>query len=244
MSSDNVSSFLSSIRDLKKETVSAVLPSVGSEVELTVLNLKQQKDIISCIADGVTGLVSFTRILNNIIINSSSRDDLKVTDRAPAIIALRINAHGAVYKSDDVIIDLNAVISKIPTYTPYDADSAAFTHSGVTAKVTVPTLAYESSIINKLEDEVKKNGEDNTKNLGSIYIYEIIKYVETLQFKDLVINFADLSIKDRINVLESLPLALNKQIINFIEEIKRKERELLTVDGVTVDISPGFFDAE
>lgn len=244
MSSDNVSSFLSSIRDLKKETVSAVLPSLNDTVELTVLNLKQQKDIISCIADGVTGLVSFTRILNNIIINSSSRDNLKVTDRAPAIIALRINAHGPIYKSDEVSIDLNAVISKIPTYTPYDTDSAEFTHSGVTAKVTVPTLAYESSIITKLEDEVKKNGEDNTKNLGSIYIYEIIKYVETLQFKDLVINFADLSIKDRINVLESLPLALNKQIINFIEEIKRKERDLLTVDGVTVDISPGFFDAE
>lgn len=244
MSSANITSFLNSIKDLKKDTVSVFLPSVSENVDLTILNLKQQKDIISCIADGVSGVVSFNRVLNDIISTASSRTDLTVIDRIPAILALRVNAHGTLYTSENTTIDLNQIISKLNTYNPATESTAEFSYSGITATVSIPTLSYESSIINKLEDEVKKNGENNTKNMGSIYIYEIIKYVEQLQYKDVIINFTELPIKDRINLLENLPLALNKQIINFIEEIRRKERDLLTVGDITVDISPGFFDIE
>jgi hypothetical protein len=244
MSSDNVSSFLNSIKELKKETVCVFIPSISEQIELTTLNLKQQKDIISCIADGVTGLVSFTRILNDIVISSSNRSDLTVIDRVPAIIALRINAHGTKYVSEDGNVDLNDILAKLDSYEPTSSKMEEFAYNGVVAKVVIPTLSYENSIITKLETEVKKNGEDNTKNLGSIYIHEIIKYIDSLEYNNVVIEFSSLSIKDKITVLESLPLPLNKQIINFIENIKRKERELLTINNVTVDISPGFFDAE
>lgn len=244
MSNVNINSFLESIRELKKDTVSVFLPSISESIDLTTLNLKQQKDIISCIADGVSGIVAFNRILNNIILSASSRNDLTVVDRAPAIIALRVNAHGSSYTSDDEVVDLNEILSRLDKYSPVKESTTEFTHSGITAKVAIPSLSYENSIIAKLEDEVKKNGENNTKNLGSIYIYEIIKYVETLKYKDITIKFNELPIKERINLLENLPLPLNKLIINFIEEIKRKERDLLTIGSVVVDISPGFFDVE
>lgn len=244
MSADNISSFLNSIKDLKKETVTVFLPSKASDVELTTLNLKQQKDIISCIADGVTGLVSFNRILNNIIESASGLKDLTIIDRAPAIIGLRIKAHGPSYKSEDKTVDLNTIINQLSDYNPVSEPETVLEYNGIQATVGIPTLSQESSVISKLEEEVKKNGEDNTKNLGSIYIYEIIKYVKSLEYNNITIDFGKLPIKERINVLESLPLSLNKLIINYIEGVKQKERELLTIDGVVVEISPGFFDVE
>lgn len=243
MHSDNVNTFLDSIKELKSETISVHLPSTQSREELKVLNLKQQKDIISCIADGMTGLISFSRILNEIIASTASNNNLLVIDRSPAIVALRSNAHGSTYTVDDVTIDLNEIINKFNTYTP-SVTAGVFTHAGVIVKVGIPTLSYENSIISKLETEVKKNGENNTKNLGSIYIYEIIKYVETVEYSDITINLHDISLKDRISILEGLPLALNKQIINFIENLKREEKEIMTYNGVIVEITPSFFDVE
>jgi hypothetical protein len=243
MANTNVISFLDSIKEIKDQTIEVILPST-SKINLKVLNLKQQKDIISCVADGITGLISFNRILNEVVANASNNNDLLSIDRVPAIIALRANAHGPNYKTtEDITIDLNAVISKFSTYKPA-ITAAKLEHSGVVASVKVPKLSYENSIISKLEAEVKKNGEDNSKNLGSIYIYEIIKFVENVQYNDLVINFNDLSIKDRVTILEGLPLALNKQVITFIEDLKRVEKDMLTVDSTTIEITPGFFDAE
>jgi len=242
MSNISVTSFINSIKDIKDETISVYLPST-SEIALKVLNLKQQKDIISCIADGIPGLISFNRILNEIVTASSGVTELLTIDKVPAIVALRANAHSSSYSSDEVTIDLNTIIDRFSTYRP-SVTAATFEHNKVITNVKVPTLAYENSIISKLEAEVKKNGEDNTKNLGSIYIHEIIKYVDTVQYNDITINFAELTIKDKVTILEGLPLALNKQVINFIENLKREEKELLTVDSVTVEIAPGFFDIE
>lgn len=243
MSNPNISSFLDTIKGIKAETLSVRLPSLQESVDLKVLNLKQQKDIISCIADGVAGLISFNRILNDIITTSSSNSDLLVIDRAPAIITLRANAHGSMYTSEGNEINLNDVLQKFNTYTP-SLTAAEFTHAGVVAKVKVPTLSYENSITSKLEQEVKKNGDDNTKNLGSIYVYEIIKYVESVQYNDITINLYDISVKDKVAILEGLPLSLNKQIINFIEKLKKEEKDVMTLNGVTVEITPGFFDVE
>lgn len=244
MASDNISSFLNSIKDIKKETINVFLPSKSSNVELVTLNLKQQKDIISCHADGVAGLVLFNRVLNDIVTTASGLNDLTIIDRTPAIIGLRIKAHGSTYKYEDRSIDLNVIIDKLPKYKPIEENETVLEYNGIKAIVGIPTLIQENSVISKLEDEVKKNDGDNTKNLGSIYIYEIIKYVKSLEYNDIHVLFDKLSIKERINVLESLPLSLNKQIINYIENIKQQERELLTIDGVVVEISPGFFDVE
>jgi len=243
MSNPNIWSFLDTIKGIKTETLSARLPSLQESVNLKVLNLKQQKDIISCIADGVAGLISFNRILNDIITTSSNNNDLLVIDRAPAIITLRANAHGSTYTSEGNEINLNDILQKFNTYKP-SLTSAEFTHAGVVAKVKVPTLSYENSITSKLEQEVKKNGDDNTKNLGSIYVYEIIKYVESVQYNDIVINLYDISVKDKVAILEGLPLSLNKHIINFIETLKKEEKDVMTLNGVTVEITPGFFDVE
>ena len=75
-------------------------------------------------------------------------------------------------------------------------------------------------------------------------VNEIIKYISAVKFDDIEIDYTSLKIKDKIDIIESLPLALNKKIINFIESFRKEEREILTVDDVVVEINPSFFDAE
>lgn len=244
MSKDNITLFLDSIKNNNKEVASVYLPSKKSKIDLIALNLKQQKDIIACVADGVAGLISFNRILNSILIDASGLNDLLIIDRVPAIIGLRAKAHGFTYKVDDKVVDLNTIINRLSSYSPIANTTEVIEYNGIKAVVGVPTLSQENSIILKLEAEVKKNGDSNTRNLGSIYIYEIIKFVQSLEYDTINISFDSLSIRERINILEGLPLSLNKLIIKYIEDLKEKEQTLLTVDDTVVEIAPSFFDVE
>ena len=245
MSNNNVSTFLTKIGNIKAEVVSAYLPSKKAVLKLKPLNLKQQKEVISSVADGVAGMISFMRILNTIIIEATGDETLRVYDRAPLAVALRVNSLGSTYKDEDKTIDLTKVLEAYKLLTPAEKTTESVTHNGIVVDITVPTLKEENITIKKLEEEIKRNGDkNNTKNLGSIYVYEIIKYISTVKFDDIEIDYTSLKIKDKIDIIESLPLALNKKIINFIESFRKEEREVLTVDEVVVEINPSFFDAE
>lgn len=245
MSDNNVAIFLKKVSDIKAEIVQAYLPSRQAVLKIKPLNLKQQKEIISSVADGVAGMISFTRILNNIIIETTGDDTLKVYDRAPLTVALRVNALGDNYTSDDKTINLGRVLAAYKEYNQSFSDTTTVTHNGINVEVSVPTLKEENTTIKKLEEEIKRNGDkNNTKNLGSIYIYEIIKYIKSIKLDDIEVDYSALKIKEKIDIIESLPLSLNKKIISFIENIRKEEREILTVDDVLVEINPSFFDAE
>jgi len=241
----NVATFLQKLGNIKAEYVSAFLPSKKTTLKLKPLNLRQQKDIISSVADGVAGMISFTRILNNAIIDATGDETVKIQDRAPLTIALRASALGDTYKDGEKTISLVQILNTYKTYTPEFKDEDVVTHNGITVNVSIPTLKEENLTIKKLEEEIKRNGEkNNTKNLGSIYIYEIIKYIQSIKIDDIEVDYTSLKVKEKIEIIENLPLILNKKIINFIESIRKEEREILTVDDVTVEINPSFFDAE
>ena len=245
MSENNVSSLLKKLTELKgDDQFKVTIPSRKAALSVTPLNLKQQKDIISSVADGVAGMISFTRILNNIVIDATGDSTLKTYDRAPVTVALRVNALGTDYKDDDKAINLADVVKKFEKakHTLKDEDSVE--HNGIKVNVRVPTLLDENLLIKKLEEEIKRNGENNTKNLGSIYVYEIAKFIKSIEFDGQVVEYADQKMKDKIDIIEGLPLILNKKVIAFIEQFRKEERENLTVDDVVVEINPGFFDTE
>jgi hypothetical protein len=246
MSENNVAEFLKKVEGIKSETVSVFLPSKKQELNARSLNLKQQKEIIASSADGTVGIIAFTRILNDIILDSTGDNTLKLYDRAPIVVALRSNALGSTYRvSEQETIDLGKITENYKTHKHTTKDKVAVVHSGIKVDLTIPTLAEENSIIKRLEEEIKRNGEkNNTKNLGSIYLFEIIKYVTSVTLDEIVIDYSALKIQQKIEIIENLPLALNKKIINFIEELRKVERDLLTVDDVTVEIDVDFFDAE
>ena len=246
MSETSIKDFLAKISSGVKDTVDVTLQSSGKTIKCNILSLKQQKDIISCIADGLVGMVSFTRVINNVIEEVSSCNDILITDKPYIIIPLRFNALGNLYKNEDgTSLDISPIIETLKTKKLSTKTSDSITFNNITVNVRVPTIKEESDITKKLEDEIKRNGEkNNTKNLGSIYIYEILKYIKSLEFDDSLLNFEKLPIKDKLEVIESLPLAHNKLIIQFIEAIRAEERELLTVNDTVIEINPGFFNTD
>ena len=242
---NNIASFIKKIENIKGDNIDVYIPSRKQTQSFQSLNLKQQKDIISSVADGVAGVVGFSRILNNIVSECGDDKEFKVYDRVPAAVALRIDALGSEYKRDEDVIDLNDVLKKFKEHEHTLPDEKTVKYKGIEVAVKVPTLLEENTIIKKLEDEVKRNGEqNNTKNLGSIYIYELVKYIKEVRYKEETIEYTPLKIGDKIQLIESLPLALNKLIIRYIEEFRKEEQEILTIDDVTVEIDPSFFDAE
>ena len=246
MSDSNITEFLKKVEGIKGETVSILLPSKKQEIKARSLNLKQQKEIIASSADGIAGIIAFTRILNDIILDTTGDSSLKIYDRAPIAVALRANALGPKYVDvQQREISLNSILENYKAYTHNIKDSTIVEHNGIKVTLSIPTLAEENVTIKKLEEEIKRNGDkNNTKNLGSIYLYEIIKYITTITLENIVIEYNSLKTQQKIEIIESLPLALNKKIIGFIEEIRKAERDLLTVDETVVEIDVDFFDVE
>jgi hypothetical protein len=83
--------------------------------------------------------------------------------------------------------------------------------------------------------------------LSEIYTYELVKYIKSLTVGEDTVQFSEISVRDRIKIVNNLPLSINKQIIEFIQDIKQKEVEVLKVeiDGEVhqIDIDVAFFDA-
>jgi hypothetical protein len=126
-------------------------------------------------------------------------------------------------------------------------DTQKVTYYAPDAAISLCTVTAENQIIQATIDTVKKDGEELGKNIGSIYTFEIVKYIKTIEFGGEFINFNEVPIKDRVKIVDNLPISINQQIIDFIQNIKKIENEWLTVDidgePKTLDIDVSFFDS-
>lgn len=242
---ENVKSFLDKIQELKEVKSKVSVLSSGKEIDCSPLTFKQQKDIIGTIADGSVGSLKFNRICNDIIITNTGSQDVRVSDKLPILLKLRIDSIGKIYKFGDNEVDLEEVLERAKKL-------KLVTHKILGDKIKVeldaPILSQENKVIQTTVEIVKKDGDEELgRSIGNIYTYEIVKYIKNVKFDELSVNFQDIPIKDRFKIVESLPLTLNKDIILFIQDIKAKESDVLTVtvDNVekTIDIDVSFFDS-
>tara|TARA_R110002074_G_C12539512_1_gene665612 strand:+ start:1248 stop:1979 length:732 start_codon:yes stop_codon:yes gene_type:complete len=241
---DNVKTFLEKIQELKDKKIKVSVNSGGGVIDCSPLSFKQQKDLISTIADGPIGALKFQKYLNDIIIKNTGLNTLLTTDRVLLILQLRIDAIGDTLKIGDVDVDLTQVIPKISNL----KHKTTKTLKGpIKVELDIPDLLEDNKIINATIDAVKREDSEIGKNVGNIYTYEIVKHVKSIVFGEETLLFRDIPVKDRFKIVENLPLSVNKDIISFIQDIKTKETEALTVniDGEdkSFDIDVSFFDS-
>ena len=236
--SKNVSSFLNKLDKLQDETIEVFVPSLKKKVPTKPLNLKQQKDLISSVLDGLKGALDFNRTLNKIIIENSGLSNLKVYDKLPFIIALRKNALGDKVGG----IELQSVLNNIKNI-PFNIKDT-FTIKEGTLKLTlkIPTLKQENILLNKCEQEIDGDQSVLKEGVGTLYIYEIIKFIDIIQIEEDVIDLDDIRIHERIKLVEKLPLSVYSRISNFIEGVSKYNNDLLTVDETELEIDAEFFD--
>lgn len=241
---NNIQKFLDDVQILKNKNFEVHQVSAGKNINCLPLTFKQQKEIISTVAEGTIGVLKFQKIINDILLENTTQTDLKIEDKIPIILKLRAESLGFDIKVDGKVGSIEENVKNSKKLKSPKEKSFTF---GVEVLVATPSLKEENKIITYAIDVIKKDGDKDTgKNIGNIYTFEITKFIKSVKFGDNELLFSDLSVKDRIKVVESLPLTVNKEIVKYIEEFKEEEQEYLkvTIDGEDkiFDIDVSFFD--
>lgn len=243
---DNLKSFLEKIEQLKDDKIKVDILSTNKKIEAESLTFKQQKEIISTITDGIVGPLKFQKKLNDIIIENTKDKELKIIDKLLIAIQLRIDSIGSTVKIADRKVDvLNSVVDEFKKIKHTTTKKIT---GDVQIELEVPTLISENQVISTCVDLLKKETDkDVGKSLSEIYTYEIVKYIKSLSIAEDNIQFCEIPVRDRVKIVNNLPLSTNKKIIEFIQDIKQKESNALKVeiDGelYQIDIDIAFFDA-
>ena len=242
----NIKSFLDELKELnEKEYVDVYVPSIKKTLPFKPFSVKQQRDIIKTILSGIEGVVSTTIIFNNIIKdNSSQAIDFKYYDRNKILVDIRRQSVG-----NTITINNNSYeLDTLPVYSFSPKEEETFKYNGITVTVRIPTLEEDTKITEKSVTEIIKLAGDEKKNGNSINIllvYELMKFIQTIQIDNNVINLCEQGTYDRKNIIENLPLKLNNIILDFISKYKEQEQELFTFsDGTKLNIDASFITSE
>ena len=236
--SKNVASFISKLDKLHERTIDVFVPSLKKKVPTKCLNLKQQKDLISSVLDGLKGTLDFSRTLNKIILQNSGLPNLKVYDKVPFIITMRKDALGTKAGS----VELQSVLDNIKNIPLDIKDEVVIKQGTLKLTLSVPTLRQENILLSKCEQEIDTEQDVLKDGVGKLYIYEIIKYIDSIQVEDDVLEMDDIRIHERVKLVEKLPLTVYTKINSFIESVNKYSNDILTVDETEVAIDADFFD--
>ena len=118
----------------------------------------------------------------------------------------------------------------------------------------MPTLEIDTRFMKECKRYIKKSTapEDVSGNIGEMYVYEIAKFVDSIQHTTYsesesgkIVNtvlFSQTDVKDCVNIVELLPMAVNKKISSYITSVRNYEKLYTTVDdGVDIPTDATLF---
>ena len=242
----NVKTFLDELKQVSDtNTVSIKVPSTNKKSIFKQFNVTQQKQLLRSIFNGVEGSINSGSIFNNIV-KDNCEDDIEflVCDRSAILIDLRKATIGNMFTIEDTKYDLS-------TLKPYNIKNVDLEKrikvDGIEMLAKIPTLTLDSKINSKMVAEFSKLTDDQkqVQSIELVLIHEIIKYTDNIKIGEVVVNFEDISVYERVSIVNELPLALNNKIIDYITTTKKVEEEALTFDdGKIVEIDAGFLAAD
>lgn len=231
---DNFNSLLKQI-ELNKKNIVAYCPTLQDDVELKSLTVDQQSLILDSISDisllqtnPIYLIIKFNTNFNNIIkqnTNSEYFNKMTSIDRANIIISFRNEISNEV-EQDDEIINLSKILERNKTIKVIDFNEV-IEKDGFTFKVSVPTL-NEDTNVNKILSKKIKDDPSSSNLISDIYLYEILKFVDSIQFED----GEEVEIKKdfkNLQLLKKINLSTLNPVIKFIEKVRSYEEEFITV---------------
>jgi hypothetical protein len=224
---------LSAIRN--NDVISVYVPTLKSECEFLSINMKQQKDLLKSISDGATGLINFNRTLLDIITENAVDKSLVFSslDRYSILLELRKVSLG----NDIKINDKSYQLSSLPKSKDVELCKLSNTLSckGIKLEVGCPSLKKDMEFLGYSLTDIKKvKADDLTDSVAVMYTLELIKFIDKISFKDTEIKFADLSINEKKNVIDNLPIQLIQKLMKFISSIRDVENKFITFDDDTI----------
>lgn len=231
-----VATFIEKLTEAReRELISVFIPSINKAVDFYPLNVKQQKLLLRHSIDGAAGMISILKEMNSIVIDNSVDKTINflTVDKYPVLLALRSQAIG-----DEIEITGNQYnITDLPKSTklPSKYLTKSIEYKDFNITLDLPSLIQDNNFIVKTISETAKLGEDKMKEtLTTMYVYEIAKFISTVSFGDIVVSFADISIGDKKQIVENLPMKLNQKILNFISSVRAFENKFITFTDNTI----------
>lgn len=243
----DVTQLISKLKQESEERFPISLNSSKKKASASAITFNQQKDILGSITEGSSAGVVLQKILIDIILNNTtSEDPIYVKDKLLVILQLRkesisdvVTLAGEDIKLDDVI----SSVSKIKYVPKKDVK-----YKNIVVKLKDPTLKEELEYVRDAMVVLKnRDGKQLGDSVGDLYTYEIAKFVETVSIGEDSLTFSDLGIKDRLKVINTLPVKLNQKISEVIQKDKEQELLALTFDikdkKEVLEIDVPFFDS-
>lgn len=232
--SDSFDTLLKQIESTKKNIV-AFSPTLQKDIELKPLTIDQQSVIIDSISDISTLqvnpiylIVKFNTNFNNIIKDNVDKDifhSLTTVDRVNIILYFRNDVSDSVELDGEEInlqkiIDRNRNIDNVQTQKIIEKDGFKF-------DVSIPKLSDDSEVNRILAKKIKENPSTNSI-VGDIYLYEILKFVNSIQFEDGEVVKIQKNYKN-LQLLKKINLSTLRPVIEFIEEVRTYEEKFINI---------------
>lgn len=247
----SVSSILSKLNDHNNSNlVSVYVPSAKTEMKFKPLSVKQQKDLIKSGLDGALAGITISNIIGEIILdNSVDKYNFLVTDKLPILLALRKQSFGNLFVlkegDDEIEFDLNSILENKLNYSFDTQVEIKLANSDVIAHVDVITIQDDIKINQYQLEKLRKNKDEViSETVGSMFIYEIIKFVTKILIGTEELDLTTLPIKDRLTVIESVPVTLNNSILEYIQKFRKEEAEYVTINNKVLPIDARLFAKE
>jgi len=189
MSDSTTGDFLKKLSSLKND-FKVYVPSLKKEVVAKPITLKQQKDIITTTVNGVLGALQFTETLNNVIIDNVDGDKFFAFDRVPIILSLRCHSLGDKVKAEnDEVVSLDVSLEKVKSPIKFKLTDTVNIDT-IKIDLRIPTLVEENQIIKKCILEIDKlKSESLSDAMGLIYIFELIKHIDSVTVDEQTVIF-------------------------------------------------------
>lgn len=243
----NIKDFLSQLDTINTDdSIDILVPSINKKVKFKSLSVKQHKEVIKTILEGIEGGVRSSGVLNNFVVDNCITEgiDFKLYDRNYILVQLRKNSIG-----ENVTINKQSYsLDSLPVFKFDYPVSGEVIHKNLTVKLSIPSLSEDTKLNDKSLFEFSKLTTEDKKLKDSVNIllaFEIIKFVDVITIDAATITFKDLTIHERKTVVENLPLKLNLKIVDFISKYKEYEQRFFTFDdGSKLAIDASFLTSE
>lgn len=234
---------LNLLEEIAKEKAFTVPCTDGKHnLKYKKLNTLHLKQIISTLDDASLSLTAFNntaiKIMKECLLNSDVNiNQLNIIDKVLFLIHSRIECLSEKInyrENSNVQFDLNEVKQKL--YSVLQNNLSAFEEQtaetdGIALKYGIPNLETEEQLNTELYlgKEMKAEGEmQEIKDLiGIMLLNEMTKSIKTLTVKDKNVNFSELNFKDKLNLVERLPLSIINKVFDYVQNYKKIIQEAL-----------------
>ena len=241
--SENFNDILNEVKGLKKN-LTFFSRANNLDLEISPLNLQQQKIIIENSIQSNLSVLFFNNSFYNIIKENFAGDinTLDTIDRVSISLSLRQKMSNE-YTLDDTKLNLSDIIDK--NKKPLSIDPLEIVTDSFTFRVSKPSLVLDNKV-NKLllnKYKGKKITEDNVNNvISDLYVYEILKFVDEIIVGDKTLVISE-NFNNSLKILSEIETSELKEIFNYINKIRDIELNMTQIPNSEkyISITPDFF---